>query len=222
VLYSADAKGGLTLLRKGELTRHAILERSAAIASRMGLSGVTIGQLAEDLELSKSGLFAHFQSKQALQLQTLQFAGQLFIDRVIRPALKAHRGEPRMRALFERWLEWAQASTLEGGCLFVAAASELDDREGPVRDELVRQQKAWLELIANVARGGATEGDFHAGMDAEQFAYDLHGVMLAYHHARRLLRDKNAGQRARRAFLALLRVARATPLSRAARKARAS
>src|SRR5262249_45071669 len=139
---------------KGEATRQAILGQAAQVASRVGLEGVTIGRLADELELSKSGLFAHFQSKEALQIQTLRFAAELFVERVIRPALRAPRGEPRLRALFERWLDWARAASLEGGCLFVAAASELDDREGPVRDELVRQQRDWLELIANVARTG--------------------------------------------------------------------
>jgi len=198
---------------KGDLTRQSILERSADVASRLGLEGLTIGRLADELDLSKSGLFAHFQSKESLQVQTLQYAVQLFVDRVIRPALKARRGEPRMRALFERWLDWAQARTLEGGCLFVAAACELDDRDGPVRDELVKQQKDWLELIANVARTAVAEGDFDQGTDVEQFAHDLHGAMLAYHHARRLLRDPRAGQRAKSGFDALLRAARARPLS---------
>ena len=205
---------------KGEATRQAILEQAAQVASRMGLEGVTIGRLADELELSKSGLFAHFQSKEALQIQTLRFAAELFVERVIRPALRAPRGETRLRALFERWLDWARAATLKGGCLFVAAASELDDRDGPVRDELVRQQREWLELIANVARSGVTEGDFRSSLDVEQLAHDIHGVMLAYHHCRRLLRDARAEERARTAFLALLLAARADAPPKA-RKGRA-
>jgi AcrR family transcriptional regulator len=195
-------------VQKGNETRQAILAQAAQVASRRGLEGLTIGGLAGKLHLSKSGLFAHFQSKEALQAQTLQFAAQLFVDRVVRPALKAPRGEPRMRALFERWLDWARASALRGGCVFVAAAVELDDQEGPVREELVRQQRDWMELIANVARTGVTEGHFHAELDAEQLAHDLYGVMLAYHHARRLLRDPRADDRARHAFDALVLAAR--------------
>ena len=179
------------------------------MASRMGLDGLTIGQLASELALSKSGLFAHFQSKDELQIQTLRYAAELFVDRVIRPALKTPRGEPRLRALFENWLAWAEANTLKGGCVFVAAASELDDRDCPAREELVRQQRDWLELIANIARTGIDEGHFAPGLDTEQFAHDLHGVTLAYHHARRLLRDPNAQARARRAFEALVATARA-------------
>jgi AcrR family transcriptional regulator len=206
---------------KGDERRQLILERAAQTASRLGLEGLTIGQLASDLGLSKSGLFAHFQSKEALQVQTLRHAAELFVDRVVRPALKAPRGERRVRALFERWLAWAEADVLKGGCLFVAAATELDDLDGPVRDELVRQQRDWLELIANVARTGIAEGDFRPGLDGEQVAYELYGVMLAYHHARRLLRDPRAPQRARDAFDALVEAARSPRPSRAAR-ARAS
>lgn len=206
---------------KGDERRQLILERAAQTASRLGLEGLTIGRLASDLGLSKSGLFAHFQSKEALQVQTLRHAAELFVDRVVRPALKAPRGERRLRALFERWLTWAEADVLKGGCLFVAAATELDDQDGPVRDELVRQQRDWLELIANVARTGIAEGDFRPGLDGEQLAYELYGVMLAYHHARRLLRDPRAPQRARDAFDTLVEAARSPRPSRAAR-ARAS
>ena len=143
------------------------------------------------------------------------------MDRVVRPALKAPRGEPRLRALFERWLAWAEADVLKGGCLFVAAATELDDLDGPARDELVRQQRDWLELIANVARTGVGEGHFRAGLDTEQLAHDLHGVMLAYHHARACcaIRARRSGRAS--AFDALVRAARAPRPARSAR-ARAS
>jgi AcrR family transcriptional regulator len=194
---------------RGADTRQVILERAAQVASLVGLEGLTIGGLAEGLELSKSGLFAHFQSKEALQVETLRYTAQLFVDSVIRPALKARRGEPRVRALFERWLEWARADTLEGGCLFVAASTELDDREGPARQELVRQQKDWLAFLGTVTGGAVTEGHFGRKLDPEQFAQDVYGVMLACHHSRRLLRDPRAEVRARRAFEVLVRAARA-------------
>ena len=123
---------------KGEITRHAILERATALASRSGLEGISIGHLAEDLGLSKSGLFAHFGSKEALQVEILRFAAERFVENVVRPALAQPRGEPRVRAIFERWIAWDRSHSVPGGCLFVAAASELDDRPGPARDELVR------------------------------------------------------------------------------------
>jgi AcrR family transcriptional regulator len=195
-------------MSKGEETRQAILGRAAQMASLEGLHGLTIGGLASRAGLSKSGLFAHFHSKETLQVETLRFAAQLFVDKVVRPALKAPRGVERVVAVFERWLGWAEADVLEGGCIFVAAASELDDRPGPVRDELVRQQRDWLELIANVCRTAIAEGHFGTHVDAEQFAHDLHGVMLSYHHARRLLRDPRAQERARRGFETLVDAAR--------------
>jgi AcrR family transcriptional regulator len=196
-------------VRKGEETKQTILGRAAGVASLLGLEGLTIGRLATELDISKSGLFAHFHSKEALQRETLRYAADLFVERVIRPALKASRGEPRVRALFDGWQRWARANTLKGGCVFVAAAAELDDREGPVREELVKQQRDWLDLISNVARTGVTEGHFRADLDTEQFAHDVHGVMLAYHHASRLLRDPKADARATRAFEALVAAARA-------------
>ena len=190
---------------KGADTRHAVLERAVALASRVGLGGLTIGTLAEDLQLSKSGLFGHFRSKEALQIQVLDHAASRFVEAVVRPALAQPRGEPRLRSLFHRWLDWARSSPMPGGCLFVAAATELDDRAGPVRDRLEQLQRDWLGVIATSYRKGIEEGHFSKDADPDQFAHDLYGVMLAYHHAHRLLRDPKAEARARHAFQALLR-----------------
>jgi AcrR family transcriptional regulator len=194
---------------KGELTRQAVLEHAATVASQVGLEGLTIGRLAEDLDLSKSGLFAHFRSKEALQVQVIEYASERFVESVLRPALTAPRGEPRVRALFERWFDWPRVGGNAFGCIFVALAVELDDRPGPARDRLVRSQKDWLEFLANSFRIGIEEGHFRARADAEQFAHDLYGIMLAHHHASRLLRDPRASERAHRAFEALLTAARA-------------
>ena len=192
---------------KGEVTRQAILGHAVMLASRIGLEAMTIGRLADEMELSKSGLYAHFQSKEALLLQTLEYAGGRFIDVVVKPALGAPRGEPRVRAVFERWIEWPLVEPLSG-CFFVAAATELDDRPGPVRDRLVSMQRDWLEVLSNTVRTAVREGDFREGVDPDQFAHDMYGVMLAYHHASRLLADPKAGARARRAFEALIVAAR--------------
>jgi AcrR family transcriptional regulator len=205
---------------KGELTRQAILERATALASRVGLEGVTIGHLSEDLGLSKSGLFAHFGAKGALQVEILRFAADRFVQAVVRPALAMPRGEPRVRAVFERWIEWSSRShSVPGGCLFVAAATELDDRPGPARDELVRLQREWMETIATCFRTGITEGHFRSDADPEQFAHDLYGVMLVYHHATRLLRDPAAESRARAAVDVLLSAARRERTAPARRRA---
>jgi AcrR family transcriptional regulator len=195
---------------KGEETRAAVLEQAMSVARRVGLSGLTIGSLAEQAELSKSGLFGHFRSKEALQLQVLEYARARFEESVARPALRAPRGEPRLRELFDRWLAWA---ALPGGCLFVAAATEFDDRPGAVRDRLVRDERDMFEAIATVFRSGITEGQFRGDADPEQFAQDLYGVILARHHTLRLLGDEHADGRARHAFEALLAAAR-TPADR--------
>jgi len=189
-------------------TRDAILVRATELASQVGLAGLSIGALAEDLDLSKSGLFAHFGSKESLQIAVLEHAATDFVSAVVRPALREPRGEPRMRALFERWLAWDRDGLLPGGCVFVAAASELDDRPGPVRDRLVSLQAEWLGLLAESFRKGSEAGRFREDADPEQFAQDLHGVMLAFHHAARLMGDPKAEPRARRAFEALLAAAR--------------
>lgn len=196
-------------MHKGADTRHAILDHAADLASKVGLSGLTIGVLADDLKLSKSGLFAHFRSKEALQIQVLDHAAQQFLETVVRPALAEPRGAARMRAIFERWLAWDQAGVLPGGCLFVAAATELDDRPGPVRDRLVALQRDWIQVITVSFRRGIEAGRFRRDADAPQFAQDLYGIMLAFHHAARLLGDRGAEARARRAFDALLEAARA-------------
>ena len=188
---------------KGDQTRQAILKQAVALASQLGLDRLSIGRLAETLGMSKSGLFAHFRSKETLQIQTLDFAKAEFVDGVVRPALAQPRGLPRVRALFEHWLAWARLAPRQG-CVFVAAATELDDQPGRVRDHLVQSQRDWLDVIANCFRTGIAEGHFEAESDPQQFAQDLYGVMLAYHHAARLLRDPDAEARARRAFEALL------------------
>jgi AcrR family transcriptional regulator len=193
---------------KGENTRTAILDRGVQLATQVGLEGLTIGRLATELHLSKSGLFAHFRSKEALQIQVLDAAAERFVDEVVKPAVREPRGEPRLRALFDRWLAWTKTNSGPGGCLFVAAAAELDDRPGPVRDRLVDLQKGWLEMIAIVFRTGVTEGVFRSDLDPEEFAHDLYSVMLGFHHASRLMRDPRAETRANAAFGRLLTSAR--------------
>lgn len=191
-------------MSKGEITRQQILDHAVALASRVGLGGMTIGSLADDLNLSKSGLYAHFQSKEALQLKTLETGAEKFIDTVVRPALKAPRGAPRLKALFDNWSRWPEQSSLQGGCLFVQVAVEFDDLPGPVRDRLVQLQRDWFDTLINAARTAVSEGHFRADVDAEQFAYELYGIMLMYHHSARLLGDPKAEARAKTAFDALL------------------
>lgn len=195
-------------MSKGADTKLAILDDAAELASTVGLSGLTIGSLAVKTELSKSGLFAHFRSKEALQLEVLRHARTRFIDNVLRPAVAAPRGEPRVRELFERSIAWMRGDVLPGGCPFVAAGVEFDDQPGAVRDFLVGDQRDLLDTVAQIFRTGISEGHFRPDADPEQFAYDLQGIELGFTHAHRLLRDPKAEQRARNAFEALLTAAR--------------
>lgn len=195
-------------MSKGEETRAAILEVALATASKVGLEALSIGELAKEVGLSKSGLFAHFASKEDLQIAVVRKAIATFVELVISPALKKPRGEPRVRALFGNWFPWSRASELPGGCLFIAASSEFDDHPGPVRDLLLGAQKDWLSMLAQAARIAVEEGHFTAGLDAEQFAWQLDAFILGYHRSARLLRSKDAQKRAHRAFESLVRSSR--------------
>ena len=190
-------------MSKGDDTRNAILRQALDLSSEVGLEGLTIGTLAQRVGLSKSGLYAHFGSKEDLQSQVLGAAGGLFVDEVLAHALKQPRGLPRVRALFERWLDWT-TETLSGGCLFVTAAVEFDDRPGPVRDTLVAQQRDVIEMISRGARLGVTEGHFAADLDPEQFAFEFWAILLSYHYFSRLLRTGDSRARASRAFEKLI------------------
>jgi len=189
---------------KGARTKSAILDRATGLASQVGLTGLTIGVLADDLNLSKSGLFAHFHSKEALQIDVLNHAADRFRETVVAPALREPRGAPRMQALFERWLAWGKDPALPGGCVFVAATAELDDRPGPVRERLVELQRDWVATLATSCRKGIEAGLFRADVDPAHFAQDMYGIMLSYHLHTRLLGDVGAEARARRAFARLL------------------
>jgi AcrR family transcriptional regulator len=191
---------------KGELTRETILAAGAEVAGRVGLTGLTIGQLAERVEMSKSGLFAHFRSKEALQLQVLAHARQAFVAQSVLPALAAPRGEPRIRALFEHWLAVVRDGA--SSCLFLSASMEYDDQPGPVRDALVSAHRDLVDTVAQVFRTAVGEGHCRPDADPAQFAHELHGVMLAYAYAHRLLRDPDAEVRTRIAFERLLDAAR--------------
>ncbi len=194
---------------KGADTRDRILDQAVRLASRDGLEGLTIGTLSTELGLSKSGLFAHFGSKDELQIQVLRATVERFEETVIRPALVAPRGEPRIRAMFERWLDWENDPSMPGGCLLIAAAVELDDRPGPQRDFLQQAHRHRFEFIAKGARMAIEAGQFRKDLDVEQFSFDMAAIALGYHHLHRLLRDDKAGERAWAAFERLIAGSRA-------------
>jgi AcrR family transcriptional regulator len=191
-------------MTKGMQTRERILDTAFRLAARDGLEGLSLASLAGDLSMSKSGLFAHFRSKEALQLEMLRTASDRFVAKVLAPAFREPRGLPRIKALAENWRRWATDPSLPGGCIFVAASAELDDREGPVRAYVVDQQRALLQTIARAARIAIDEGHFRRDLDVDQFAFEFEGIYLAFHHAQRLLRDPAAAARARDAVRRLL------------------
>jgi AcrR family transcriptional regulator len=197
------------MMTKGTDTRSAILDEALAMASRLGLDGVTLGELAKELGLSKSGLFAHFESKEDLQKQVVDLAAERFIELVVVPSIRQPRGEPRVRALFENWLRWTRAPFVPGGCVFVSMANELDDRPGPLRDCLVKYQRDWIGALARAAQIAVDEGHFRSHLDVEQFAHDMYGIALVYHYFTRLLKDPSSEERARRSFEVLIENSRA-------------
>jgi AcrR family transcriptional regulator len=191
-------------MSKGRQTREQILTEAVGIASTHGLDGVTIGNLAKRLSLSKSGLFAHFRSKERLQIAIMETADDQFVQHVVLPSIRQPRGEPRVVALFENWLAWGSRDGLPGGCLFVAASSEFDDRPGAVRDHLVSKQHAWMGTLSKAVRLARDEGHFKAEVDPEQIAFEAYSIMLGVHLTHRLLSDADAIRKARVAFDALL------------------
>ena len=194
---------------KGEATRTRVIQRALELAAKVGLEGISIGELAQSLGLSKSGLFAHFGSKEQLQLDVLDMAAELFAAAVFGPALRAERGEAKVRRLFENLLEWIQARGGPGGCIFLAGAFEWDDLHGPVRERVVEWFEKFNAAVARVVASAVERGDFRADLDAELFGAELHGIVLKYHLESRLLRNKKALSLARRAFERLLAGARA-------------
>jgi AcrR family transcriptional regulator len=185
---------------KGEETRSAVLGSALSLATQLGLEGITIGKLAEHVGMSKSGLFAHFSSKENLQVAILDEAVARFVALTIAPALKKPRGEPRVRALFENWLAWSKQDFMPGGCIFIVAAVELDDRPGPARDRYIDSQKDWLATIAQAARIAIEEKHFRKDLDCDQLAYEMYSLAHGYHFMRRLGDPARAERRARTAF----------------------
>ncbi|MBA2541975.1 MAG: TetR/AcrR family transcriptional regulator [Deltaproteobacteria bacterium] len=198
-------------MTKGDETRQTILSRAFELATVIGVSGLTIGRLAEATGLSKSGLFAHFGSKEALEVAVVEEASRQFVQEVMVPALAKPRGEPRVKALYDHWLLWGDRP---GGCFFVGASAELDDRPGPPRDALARACKDWIDALTTAAQIAVHEGHFRADLDARQFAFELYGIMLATHTFSRFLHDRGARGHTQQAFDRLLSASRPTAGSR--------
>jgi AcrR family transcriptional regulator len=189
-------------MKKGEDTKQTILEYGLQLASQVGLESVTIGVLAKETGMSKSGLFAHFQSKENLQVEILEHAAREFSDNVVVPALKQPFGIPRIKALVENWIAWG--ANMEGGCVFVSASTEYTDRPGRVRKVLLKQQETWIDTLKRLAKSAIKAGDFRKEIDCGQFAFELYSLMLGFHYYHKLLQDSDTKKRQETALAQLL------------------
>ncbi len=189
---------------KGEQTRAAIVDAALQIASQQGLEGLTIGQLAEHRQMSKSGVFAHFGSREELQITVLEAHEARFIEDVLRPALAQPRGLERLHAIFDAWVS-RTVHTAPQGCIFISGAAEYDDRSGPVRDVLVRMVRGWQRELVRAVSHAIEAGQLDPATDPEQLVFELHGIILTLHHDGRLLRSTGSSERAYRAFDRLIR-----------------
>jgi AcrR family transcriptional regulator len=189
----------------GERTRQAILESAVDIASEEGLEGLTIGRLAAELSMSKSGLFAHFGSKEELQLATVEAAREVFVREVIRPAFEAPKGLARLWGLCDVWLEYVRREVFRGGCFFAAAAAEFDGRPGAVRDRVAAIMKEWLAVLGRSVAEAQGEGQLDPSADPAQLAFELNALEMGANWAYQLHGDRRAFARAREAVLERLR-----------------
>jgi AcrR family transcriptional regulator len=193
-----------TTTTKGERTRAAILDAALRIVSKAGLDGLTIGTLADATGMSKSGLFAHFGSREELLLAVLAHGQAEFTEVVFQPAMTKPRGLPRLKAMFTNWLDWTESAELPGGCPMIGGASEFDDKPGPVRDMLAGGQRTWIETLKRTVRQAIEEGQLGPDTDPEQIAFEMFGIALVVHHHRRLLGYSKARARALAALDKLL------------------
>ena len=190
-------------MTKGEDTKTAILTTGLDLASRLGLEAVTIGALAKATGMSKSGLFAHFQSKENFQIELLKHAGEIFAKDVVVPSLRVASGEKRVRALVANWITYARS--LAGGCIFVTASTDFKDRPGKVREFLLSQQESWIECLRRVARSAVEAGDFRRDVDCDQFAFELYSLLLGFHLYDTLLDSTETEKRQQAALDRLLK-----------------
>ncbi len=186
-------------MRKGEQTRAAILDVALELASRNGLEGLTIGLLADRMSMSKSGVFAHFGSREDLQLEVVKLYHHRFEQEVFFPSIKEARGLPRLVAMYTRWVKRVSVE-IASGCIYISGAVEYDDREGPIREQLVSMVRAWQEALLRSVQQAVEIGHLRRDLDAAQLVFEMHGLILALHHDARFLRNPGAVERARAAF----------------------
>lgn len=185
---------------RAERTRAEILKRAVDIASAEGLEGVSIGRLATELSMSKTGVFAHFGSKEELQLATVKTAGDIFVEEVVEPALKSPRGMALLSALLQSWLSYVERIVFRGGCFFAAAAAEFDSRPGPVRDKIAELSRAWVVALEDEVKEAQRLNQVSKQTDPQQLVFELHAFVQEANWTFKLFDDTNGFARARSAI----------------------
>ena len=197
---------------KGQQTKAAIVDAALALATQLGLEGLSIGALADIMHMSKSGVFAHFGSREELQISVVREYHHRFEQEVFYPALRAERGLPRLRHLFDNWVRRTSVE-IDSGCIYISGAVEFDDRPGPVRDALAGSVDVWMQALRRAVAQARDEGHLRANVDAAQLAFEIHGLILALHYEARFLHSEQALPRARLGFDRLMQAhqTRASP-----------
>ena len=189
--------------QKGQQTKAVIVDAALDLAQQIGLEGLSIGAVAEITQMSKSGVFAHFGSREELQISVVREYHARFEQEVFYAALSAPRGLPRLRAMFGNWMKRTSVE-IDSGCIYISGATEFDDRPGPVRDALVESVSIWQAAVLRAVVQAQTEGHLDPGADARQIAFEIHGLILALHYEARFLRVPGSLERAERGFDNLL------------------
>ena len=190
-------------LPKGQQTKVAIVDAALRMAAQVGLEGLSIGSLAEAMGMSKSGVFAHFGSRDELQISVIREYYARFEAQVFQPAMAQPRGLPRVRALFENWMRFTSAE-LDSGCIFISGAVEFDDRPGPVRDALAEAVDAWIEAMTRAVAQACEQGHLAADADPRQISFEIHALILALHYEARFMRRPGSMERAEQGFRNIL------------------
>lgn len=186
-------------LQKGQQTKVAIVDAALGLATQIGLEGLSIGALAEVMQMSKSGVFAHFGSREELQISVVREYHTRFEDEVFYPAMLAPRGLPRLRAMFDNWMKRTSVE-IDSGCIYISGAVEFDDRPGPVRDALASSVNTWLTAMRRAIEIAVEEGHLRADTDAAQMGFEIHALILALHYEARFLRSPDSLKRSLAAF----------------------
>ena len=197
------AESNQKFMRKGELTRAAILDVALDLASRDGLEGLTIGLLADRMNMSKSGVFAHFGSREDLQIEVLKLYHQQFEQEVFYPSMKEARGLPRLQGMFSRWIKRVTVE-IASGCIYISGAAEYDDRPGAIREELVGMVLAWQDALFRCVQQATEMEHLRPGTDPQQMVFEMYGVILALHHDARFIKRPGSVERAYAGFERLL------------------